>query len=136
MDGPAYASSFTQASVCLVQSQTGSPATKTGSASAAQAPSRGTDKRVTFEAPKTKHTSTETEVDVNLAETWGQAMEDGTRTVQSQGVKKTFFMSNHHRNFPIRSRPSSEPDDSEDEKVWETRMETGMKEYLSTQVLR
>ena len=39
-------------------------------------------------ALETKHATTETAVEVSLAEVWGQAMEDGTNTVQSHDVKK------------------------------------------------
>ena len=52
-------------------------------------------------------------------------MEDGTRTVQSQGVKKTFFVSSHHQNFPIQSQSTLTSDNSDDHKVCETRLENG-----------
>ena len=67
---------------------------------------------------KVKHASTETPVQVNLAEVWSKAMEDGTMVVNTSKVKKVLVV--RHSTYPVRATDESSPHE-----VWETRMDNG-----------
>ena len=67
---------------------------------------------------RVKHASTETPSQVNLAEAWIKAMEDGTKVGGTTTVKKIMVV--RHSSYPVRASDESSPHE-----VWETRMENG-----------
>ena len=67
---------------------------------------------------KVRHASTETPMQVNLAEVWSRAMEDGAMTVNSSKVKKVFVVSQY-------AYPAQASEKSSSHSVWGTRMDNG-----------
>ena len=59
---------------------------------------------------KVKHAATETPANVNLAEVWSKAMEDGTMVVNTSKVKKVMVV--RHHVYPVQTveEPSSHGD--------------------------
>ena len=105
------------------QQPTVSEPTSTSKSAIATAKERGqTTKHVRFEAPSTAHASTETEVEINLVRTFGQAMEDGTQTAKAD-VKREFSKTSTTQVLAAHSSPIIT--DEEIQMVYETRLEDG-----------